>query len=111
MANTFRLAQGYQIGKSLAEPDKTDLALQIRAEAEGRVVEPLTWSAIRPLVQDFWWQQRTKLPARFAPGRLKQWLVWLARSYPEAAALFVAVRAETDCARLDALVADAGRAQ
>ncbi len=34
MANTFRLAQGYQIGKSLAEPDKTDLALQILDKAE-----------------------------------------------------------------------------
>ncbi len=29
MANTFRLAQGYQIGDSLAEPDATDLALEI----------------------------------------------------------------------------------
>jgi len=29
MANTFRLAQGYQIGDSLAEPDATGLALEI----------------------------------------------------------------------------------
>ncbi|MEX2580094.1 MAG: phosphoglycerate kinase [Verrucomicrobiales bacterium] len=34
MANTFRLAQGYQIGDSLAEPDKTDLALRILEIAE-----------------------------------------------------------------------------
>ncbi len=34
MANTFRLAQGYQIGKSLAEPDKTDMALHILKTAE-----------------------------------------------------------------------------
>ncbi|MCB1234501.1 MAG: phosphoglycerate kinase, partial [Verrucomicrobiae bacterium] len=34
MANTFRLAQGYRIGKSLAEADKTDLALHILKTAE-----------------------------------------------------------------------------
>ncbi len=34
MANTFRLAQGYAIGKSLAEPDKTGLALEILKTAE-----------------------------------------------------------------------------
>ncbi len=39
MANTFRLAQGYQIGKSLAEPDKTDLALQILDKAEKSGIE------------------------------------------------------------------------
>ncbi len=39
MANTFRLAQGYQIGKSLAEPDKTDLALEILDKAEKGGIE------------------------------------------------------------------------
>lgn len=39
MANTFRLAQGYQIGNSLAEPDKTDLALQILDKAEKSGIE------------------------------------------------------------------------
>jgi 3-phosphoglycerate kinase len=34
MANTFRLAQGYSIGKSLAEADKTDVAIQILKTAE-----------------------------------------------------------------------------
>lgn len=34
MANTFRLAQGYSIGKSLAEPDKTELARTILKTAE-----------------------------------------------------------------------------
>ncbi len=34
MANTFRLAQGYEIGMSLAEPDKTELALEILEKAK-----------------------------------------------------------------------------
>ncbi len=39
MANTFRLAQGHQIGNSLAEPDKSDLALQILDKAEKGGIE------------------------------------------------------------------------
>jgi phosphoglycerate kinase len=32
MAYTFKLAQGFKIGKSLVEPDKTDLALAAEAK-------------------------------------------------------------------------------
>ena len=39
MAYTFRLAQGYQIGKSLVEPDKTDVAKAALAKAKQRGVK------------------------------------------------------------------------
>ena len=39
MAYTFRLAQGYQTGKSLVEPDKTDIAKSALAKAKQRGVE------------------------------------------------------------------------
>jgi phosphoglycerate kinase len=39
MAYTFRLAQGYQIGKSLVEPDKTDVAKAALAKAKERGVK------------------------------------------------------------------------
>ncbi|MCB1232351.1 MAG: phosphoglycerate kinase [Verrucomicrobiae bacterium] len=38
MANTFRLAQGYEIGKSLAEKDKTELAREILRKADEKGV-------------------------------------------------------------------------
>ena len=38
MANTFLLAQGYDIGKSLAEPDKADLARELLERAQERGV-------------------------------------------------------------------------
>ena len=34
MANTFLLAQGYQVGRSLVEPDQVDRALRILADAD-----------------------------------------------------------------------------
>ena len=41
MANTFIKAQGYQIGKSLVEPDKVDLAKELIERAKARKVELL----------------------------------------------------------------------
>ena len=39
MAYTFRLAQGYKIGKSLVEADKTDIALSALAKAKAKNVQ------------------------------------------------------------------------
>lgn len=83
---------------------RPDLALQIRAASRNETIEPMTWWELVPLVQDFWAQVRAKLHDKQAPGRLKQWLTWLRRNYIEADALFVAVRTETDCARIDAMM-------
>jgi tRNA-dihydrouridine synthase C len=83
---------------------RPDLARQIAAARRGQTLAPLGWADVRPLVEDFWLQARDKLGPGYAPGRLKQWLRALARTYPEAAGLFQAVRRETDCARLDALL-------
>lgn len=95
-------AADFMLGRGLVA--LPDLALQIRAAQQGLHLEPLPWAAVFPMVQDFWRQQRAKLPERFAPGRLKQWLVWLARNYPEAAALFAQVRIHSDCLVLDQML-------
>ncbi|MDF7672378.1 phosphoglycerate kinase [Lactobacillus sp. ESL0701] len=41
MAYTFLAAQGHNIGKSLFEPDKVDLAKQLLKEADGKIVLPV----------------------------------------------------------------------
>lgn len=41
MAYTFSLAQGGKVGKSLVEPDKVDLAKQLLAASDGKIVLPL----------------------------------------------------------------------
>lgn len=84
---------------------RPDLALQIAAARRGDHIEPLSWADLVPLLQDFWAQVREKVPAAFAPGRLKQWLCWLRRNYAPAEDLFLAVRRETDCAKLDPVIA------
>lgn len=95
-------ATDVMLGRGLVS--RPDLALQIAAEKQGCELAPMSWSAFLPLLQDFWLQARRKLAPRYAPGRLKQWLAMLTRTYPEAVTLFAQIRRETDCERIDALL-------
>ena len=76
------------LGRGLVS--RPDLARQIAAARAGAEVVPMSWEELLPLLRDFWLQARRKLAPRYAPGRLKQWLAMLTRSYPEAVALFAA---------------------
>lgn len=50
------------------------------------------WEVIAGLIVDFWGQVQVKVLPGQAPGRLKQWLVLMRRVYPQAEALFLAIR-------------------
>lgn len=55
MAYTFKLAQGFKVGKSLVEPDKTDLALAALDKAKKRNVQfllPTDNTCVTPVVTD-----------------------------------------------------------
>ncbi|MDQ7913402.1 tRNA-dihydrouridine synthase [Pseudomonas sp. 102515] len=95
------------LGRGLVS--RPDLALQIAAAVRGEETVPQSWAEILPRVQRFWSMAQRKLAPRYAPGRLKQWLGMLTRSYPEAAALFAQVRRESDCALIDHLLGMAGQ--
>ncbi|MEJ8318603.1 tRNA dihydrouridine synthase [Pseudomonas oryzihabitans] len=94
------------LGRGLVS--RPDLALQIAAAVRGEETAAQGWAEILPRVQRFWVMAQRKLAPRYAPGRLKQWLGMLTRSYPEAAALFAEVRRESDCALIDRLLGMAG---
>ncbi|UVE19057.1 tRNA-dihydrouridine synthase [Pseudomonas sp. LS44] len=83
---------------------RPDLARQIAAARSGESLAPMNWAELLPLLRDFWLQARRKLSPRYAPGRLKQWVGQLTRTYPEAVQLFDAIRRESDCLRIDALL-------
>jgi tRNA-dihydrouridine synthase C len=95
-------AQDFMLGRGLVA--RPDLARQIVAAHEGREIAPMTWVDVLPLVQQFWRRERARLIPRQAPGRLKQWLVWLAQAYPEAGALWPQIRKEADCLKIDSLL-------
>jgi len=66
------------------------LAKRIRGVAEDPIAE---WARVAGMIGDFWSQVQNKVLPSQSPGRLKQWLVLMRRSYPQADALFSALRA------------------
>jgi tRNA-dihydrouridine synthase C len=72
------------------------LALAIGRPGEAR----LAWSALLPLVHEFWELIKAHVEPRHRAGRLKQWLNFLRRRYPEAEAAYAAVRTVNDPAEV-----------
>jgi tRNA-dihydrouridine synthase C len=56
----------------------------------------LAWVALLPLMRAFWDIVGSHIDARHQAGRLKQWLNYLRRHYPQAGELYMAVRAIND---------------
>lgn len=81
------------------------LAAEIRAHVEGRATpQEAGWSAVVPLLEDYFERVSAKLLPRHAPGRLKLWLKYLERHYPQARDLLASQRTERDPERMLAAV-------
>jgi tRNA-dihydrouridine synthase C len=78
------------------------LALAIRADSD---TTHLPWADLQPMINAFWQLVCSQLEPRSRAGRLKQWLNFLRRQYPEAEVAFLALRAETDQAKVTAWLA------
>lgn len=89
------------LGRGLVS--RPDLAKQIACARDGIDYQPKTWQQLQPMLREFWRQVRLSLTSRSAPGRMKQWLAMLTRTYPEAQQLFIQLRKVTDCEDIDRL--------
>lgn len=67
------------------------LVRRIRGLAEP-VASEAEWQALLPAIAAFWRGVQAKVEARHAPGRLKLWLGYLRRTWPQAEALHAAIR-------------------
>ncbi|MDP3515417.1 MAG: tRNA-dihydrouridine synthase [Sulfuritalea sp.] len=75
-----------------------DPLLARRIRADGETPDPAAdWKLLQAMIAEFWLRVQQKLPPHQSPGRLKQWLGLMQRSYPQALHLFGAVR-EARCA-------------
>ena len=75
------------------------LALAIRGEGGG-----IAWGELQPLMLDFWVHVSRRVEPRHRAGRLKQWLNYLRRTYPEAQSTYDAVRTVNDPRQVAAAV-------
>lgn len=76
------------------------LACAIRERGHGMRADPaeplLTWQALLPLIADFWRIVGAHIAPHHHAGRLKQWLNFLRRRYPQAQEAFAAIRTIND---------------
>lgn len=63
---------------------------------------PLTWAELWPLMGLFWQLVGTHVVPRHRAGRLKQWLNYLRRRYPEAEAAYAQLRTVNDPSAIEA---------
>lgn len=70
----------------------TDPGLALAIKGLGGV----PWSVLPPLFQIFWQQVSARVERRHRSGRLKQWLNYLRKRYPEAQAAFDELRLRND---------------
>ena len=62
----------------------------------------VTWQALMPFIADFWQLVCSRLDRRQQAGRLKQWLNFLRKRYPQAEVAYMALRTVNDAALIDA---------
>jgi len=66
--------------------------------------EGLDWTEVLPLLHGFWGLVGQRIQAHHRCGRLKQWLNYLRRTYPEAEAMFHAIRRVNDPLEMERLL-------
>ncbi len=89
--NALMLGRGIVADPGLALAIKRQLATPQCTDERG-----LSWQALLPLVADFWQIVGADIAPHHRSGRLKQWLNFLRRRYPEAQAAYAVVRTIND---------------
>ena len=72
------------------------LGLAIKADMAGESASVVSWPALLPLIAEFWLIVCSRLDARARAGRLKQWLNFLRRRFPEAEVAYQAIKTIND---------------
>ncbi len=101
------------IGRGIVADPGLAWAIRSRDQAEGctqasqfTVLRQVDWRVIAPLLQDFWNLVKPRVIPKHRAGRLKQWLNLMRRRYPEAQALFSALRTMNDSVAVERCLLD-----
>jgi tRNA-dihydrouridine synthase C len=102
------------IGRGMVSDPGLGLAIQahdaLGASSSGQD-RAVPWPTLMPLMLQFWHRVGLHVAARHRAGRLKQWLNYLRRSYPEAQQAFDAVRLSNEPAKIEAWFSQAMESQ
>jgi len=81
------------LGRGMVADPGLALALRLALGQHGR---PVPWSELVPLLGEFWRLVSARVERRHRAGRLKQWLNYLRRRYPQAQAAYMELRTSND---------------
>jgi tRNA-dihydrouridine synthase C len=71
-----------------------DLARQIKAHLGGEDYQPMTWAEVCALLHRYYRESLLLYPAKYGGNRIKQWLMYLRRQYPQAEGFFEHIKRE-----------------
>lgn len=97
--------EGLMLGRGMVTDPGLALAIRAASAAPaglaGASDPALSWPALLPLIVDFWRLVCARLERRQQAGRLKQWLNFLRRRYPQAELAYAALRTVNEPARIE----------
>ncbi len=80
-----------------------DLARQIKAHLAGEEYIPMPWRQTRQLLYEYYRACQPQYPSKHSGNRIKQWLMYLRRQYPEAELFFETIKRERAPERIEAI--------
>ncbi len=90
----------FMLGRGLLA--RPDLARAIHAQVNGEDYTPMAWSEVCQLLHRYYRMSQPHYPTKHSGNRIKQWLMYLQREYPQAATFFEQIKREREPARLEA---------
>ncbi len=92
---------GLAIKASMSASVAGSTSTSTAADTGTSISTTITWPMLVPLLADFWHIVCTRLDARSRAGRLKQWLNFLRRRFPEAEIAYQTLKTINDPALID----------
>lgn len=86
---------------------RPDLARQIKAYLKGAECTPMSWSEICQMLYSYYQLTTPLYETRNCGNRVKQWLMYLSRNYPQAQVFFEAIKRKTTPAEFEQCFAEA----
>ena len=89
------------LGRGMVQNPALARAIHALDDAEQQPTQVLDWASLLPLINDYWALVSKRLDKKSRTGRLKQWLNFLRRTYPEAETVYQDFRTCNDPTMVD----------
>ena len=89
------------LGRGMVQNPALARAVKTQLDAANEATPAFDWASMLPLINDYWALVSKRLDKKSRTGRLKQWLNFLRRTYPEAETVYQDFRTCNDPTMVD----------